>query len=311
MNLDEVIANVLVNLQGNPQVITEEEHPVNYQKDLGEMETVMKTNSYESSFFLNDRSGVPHLVCQALPFPHGFTTRLGGVSHGNGLDTLDLGAADTAETEENRRRFAESFGLPREALFFAKQVHGTTIESVTASDRGRAFVCDGFVTRETGLLLAVKTADCLPLLLGDPEAGVIAAVHAGWRGTIAGIATHAVTAMTSLGASLSRIVAAIGPGIRSCCYEVDSPFVETVRQTAGDDLLRFVTPDPHKKDRFRADLADMNRYLLLSAGLRQANLYATGFCTSCASDLFFSHRASGGRRGLLMAGICRLPDRTP
>lgn len=263
----------------------------------------MKIPYYLSDFFINQQSSVPYLACRALPFPHGFTTRLGGVSHGNGLDTLDLGAADTAETEENRRRFAGAFGLPRQALFYAKQVHGTRIETVTAKDCGRAFTCDGFVTRERGLLLAVKTADCLPLLLGDPEAGVIAAVHAGWRGTIAGIATHAVSAMVALGASPTRILAAIGPCIHRDCYEVDAPFFAAVKEK-NEALTAFVTPLPHKEGHYLADLVAMNRYLLLSAGLSEENLYASGFCTACASELLFSHRANGGKRGLMMAGIC-------
>lgn len=262
------------------------------------------THEYSNGYVMTSQSGLPLLRCQGLPFRHGFSTRLGGVSHGDGLDTLDLGAIDTPETEENRQRFVTAFDLPREALFFARQVHGTRIETVTASDCGKSFVCDGFVTKEPGLLLAVKTADCLPILLGDPEAGVVAAVHAGWRGTVAGIATHAVDAMVSLGADPKRIRAAFGPAIHRCCYEVDDPFVEAVGAAkVGELLLTAIVPDPYKPGHYHADLPLMNEILLHSAGLSSDHIFGTAFCTACAPTLFFSHRASSGKRGLMMAGI--------
>jgi len=247
---------------------------------------------------------VPRLVCPAIKASHGFSTRMGGVSRGNGLDTLDLGAETGSDAvTENRRRFAETLGGTPNRMFSAKQIHSALVETVTEDDLGREFACDGFVTNRKGLLLTVKTADCVPILLCDEGAGVIAAVHAGWRGTVAGIAHEAVKAMTALGASPSRIVAAIGPCIHRECYEVDAPFLEAVREQ-NEALTAFVTPLPHKEGYYLADLVAMNRYLLLSAGVAEGNLYACGFCTACASEVFFSHRASGGKRGLMMAGIC-------
>ncbi|MBE6622289.1 MAG: peptidoglycan editing factor PgeF [Ruminococcaceae bacterium] len=265
----------------------------------------MNTVPYQSGFSLVT-GDLPRLVCRDIGVPHGFSTRFGGVSHGNGLDSLDLGAAaGSEEVAENRRRLAEALGSSPDRMFSARQIHSATVETVTSADLGREFACDGFVTAERGLLLTVKTADCVPILLCDEVAGVVAAVHAGWRGTVAGIAREAVKAMTTLGASPSRIAAAIGPCIHRECYEVDEPFLATVKEQ-NEALTAFVTPLPHKEGHYLADLVAMNRYLLLSAGLTEGNLYACGFCTDCASEVFFSHRASGGKRGLMMAGI-RLP----
>ena len=258
---------------------------------------------YQSGFSLV-AGAVPHLICRGIGLPHGFSTRFGGVSRGPGLETLNLSANGRAdEVAENRRRFAAALGRTPVQMFSAKQIHSATVETVTAADLGRDFACDGFVTAEPGLLLTVKTADCVPILLCDEAAGVIAAVHAGWRGTVAGIACEAVKAMAALGASSSRIVAAIGPCIHRECYEVDAPFLAAVTEK-NEALTAFVTPLSHKEGHYLADLVAMNRHLLLSAGLAEGNLYACGFCTACASEVFFSHRASGGKRGLMMAGIC-------
>lgn len=248
-------------------------------------------------------AGLPHLICRGIGVPHGFSTRFGGVSRGQGLETLNLSSNGNAEeVTENRNRFAAALGSTPTRMFSAQQIHSATVATVTSADLGRDFSCDGFVTAERGLLLTVKTADCVPILLCDETAGVIAAVHAGWRGTVAGIACEAVRAMTALGASPSRIVAAIGPCIHRECYEVDAPFLAAVKEQ-NEALTAFVTPLPHKEGHYLADLVAMNRDLLLSAGLNEGNLYVCGFCTACASEVFFSHRASGGKRGLMMAGI--------
>ena len=263
----------------------------------------MNAIPYQSGFSLITEP-LPHLICRGIGMPHGFSTRFGGVSHGNGLDTLDLGAAaGSGEVIENRRRFAVALGSTPDRMFSAKQIHSATVETVTSADLGQDFACDGFVTAERGLFLTVKTADCVPILLCDEEAGVIAAIHAGWRGTVAGIAREAVKEMVALGASPSRIVAAIGPCIHRECYEVDAPFLAAIREQ-NEALTAFVTPLFHKDGYYLADLVAMNRFLLLSAGVAEGNLYACGFCTACASEVFFSHRASGGKRGLMMAGIC-------
>ena len=262
---------------------------------------------YQSRFQI--RAGVvPLLICRDLPVPHGFSTRLGGVSRGGGRDTLDLGRDDgTPEVAENRRRFAAALEIGAERLIYAKQRHSATVETVTEADLGRAFACDGFVTDRPGLLLTVKTADCVPILLADPVRGVIGAVHAGWRGTVAGIVGEAIERMAAFGARPRDVIAAIGPCIHAECFEVDEPFCEAVAASAcGPRLTDHIRPLPGKAGRYTADLVGMNRQLLLEAGLTEAHIAATGFCTGCAPELFYSHRVCGTERGLMMAGI-RLP----
>lgn len=262
------------------------------------------SSSYLSGFAFTTAKGVPLLTCPALAVPHGFSTRLGGVSHGEGLDTLDLGMGTPDKVSENRRRFARGIGAAPSRLITARQIHSAKVETVTAKDVGRPYECDGFVTREEDLFLTVKTADCVPILLCDPHHRVIGAVHAGWRGTVAGIAAEVVKAMCTLGADPSRIVAAIGPCIHSDCYEVDDPFVSAVAASEhGKALLRYVLPNTQKEGHYRADLPQMNRFLLEIAGVSAARIFASGFCTCCSSHLFYSHRASKGKRGLQMAGI--------
>ena len=245
---------------------------------------------------------LPVLISDNISCSHGFSTREGGVSHGNGLDTLDLGMGEERDVTENRRRFASALGGDPKRLFSAKQIHSSIVETVTEGDLGRHFECDGFVTNEKGLLLTVKVADCVPILLYD-ELGVIGAVHAGWRGTVSGIAVNAVRKMLALGATAENIKVAIGPCIHPCCYEVDVPFVNAVKESEyGSELLQFITPS-EKQNRFYADLPEMNRHLLLSAGVKPENVNICVSCTSCESDAFFSHRASHGKRGLMMGGI--------
>ncbi len=246
---------------------------------------------------------LPYFSSDNIVYPHGFSTREGGVSHGNGLDTLDLGAGDDADVNENRRRFASALGSDISCLFSAKQIHSANIVTVTEADKGGYFECDGFVTKEKGLLLSVKVADCVPILLSDEENGVIAAVHAGWRGTAAGIAANAVKEMVKLGAIAENIQAAIGPSIHPCCYEVDLPFLNAIRRTErADILLPFITPS-RVVGKFFADLQGMNCAFLTDVGVNEDNISVCDICTCCEKDSFFSHRGSGGKRGLMMAAI--------
>ncbi|MBQ7779536.1 MAG: peptidoglycan editing factor PgeF [Clostridia bacterium] len=245
---------------------------------------------------------LPLLISDNISCSHGFSTREGGVSHGDGLDTLDLGMGTEEDVRENRRRFASALGGDISNMFSAKQIHSNIVETVTKNDLGRHFECDGFVTSEKELLLTVKVADCVPILLYD-DSGVIGAVHAGWRGTVSGIAVSAVKKMISLGASAENIKTAIGPCIHSCCYEVDIPFVRAVKEAEyGSELLTFITP-AKTEGKFYADLPSMNRHLLTLSGVKDENINICPSCTSCENDVFFSHRASHGKRGLMMGGI--------
>ena len=244
------------------------------------------------------------LRCRALDLPgvaHGFSTRNGGVSslpHTKSLN-LGYGRGDDEDTvDENRRIFAGLAGCDADALVTAEQIHS---ENVVYADGKVKSVsdCDGFYTDVPGVYVAVKTADCQPILFADPVNRIVGACHAGWRGTVRGIAAKTVSAMVSLGADPGSILAALGPCIGSCCYEVKDDFVRAVAE-ANESLLEYVKG-------YHADLSAMNRAVLLAAGIKEENIRISGLCTCCESGLFYSHRRQRGVRGTMLSFIGILP----
>jgi polyphenol oxidase len=241
---------------------------------------------------------------------HAFSTRQGGVSQ-SPFATLNLGQSvgdDPAAVEENRRRFFGAFGIDLGRVVRAWQAHGDGVLRVDAGLTGRAGFpgCllderakfDGLITHLPGLALVVSTADCLPILIHDPVHRAVAAVHAGWRGTAKRIAARALAAMReAYGTDPSDCQAAIGPGIRGCCFEVD---------TAVTDAMASALPHwepharPNRSGHWLLDLAEVNRAVLEAAGVRTDRIDDVGLCTSCRNDLFFSHRAEKGRTGRMM-----------
>lgn len=241
---------------------------------------------------------------------HTFSTRQGGVSTGP-FAMLNLGQSvgdDLAAVEENRRRFFGGFGIAPMQVVRAKQVHGDGVLLVDAGLVGRTGFprClvdepaefDALITNVPGLALVVSTADCLPILIHDPVRRAVAAVHAGWRGTAKGIAARAVAAMhEAYGTEASDCRAAIGPGIRRCCFEVDA----NVTEAMADALPTWEThAEANRAGHWLLDLAGINRSLLVAAGLRPDRIEDVDLCTSCRNDLFFSHRAEKGRTGRMM-----------
>lgn len=249
----------------------------------------------------------PFRTAAALgPVPHGFFGRRGGVSHG-GLASLNCGIGsgdDDAAIAENRRRVRDAI-LPGAALVGVYQVHGRDCADVTEpwddADRPHA---DALVTNRPGVLLAIVTADCVPVLLADRAAGVVGAAHAGWKGAIAGITDATVAAMERLGADRSTITAAIGPCIGASSYEVDAAFAE-----------RFIADDAANGHYFRAGRAghawfDIAAYVaarLAAAGIGRAEILDADTC-ALAGDYFSYRRASltgenGYGRQLSVIGI--------
>ncbi len=259
---------------------------------------------YSSEFFIELNKTVPLIKCSKIPFAHGFSTRLGGVSYQNAYQTLDLGAGDEAEAIcENRLRFKNEICY-NSRLVFANQIHSNLIEYVNNDNCEKNFKCDGFVTDEQGIIIAVKTADCVPILFCDKVHGIIGVVHAGWRGTVSGIAEVCIKAMNELGASKDQIVVAIGPCIHFDCYEVDDAFKSAVSKSEyAVYCLKYIIPFG-EKGKYHADLTLMNRDIITSCGILPQNIFISGFCTCCDNELFFSHRAGKGKRGLMMSGIC-------
>jgi YfiH family protein len=233
-------------------------------------------------------------------FVHGFPERSGGVSVGPRA-SLNLGVRwgdDAAAVEENRRRLAHHAGYDPGALQVTRHVHGTAVWRV-GEPQPEPAEFDGLVCDRPGPVLAAFAADCIPLLFADPEARVIGAAHAGWRGTVGGIAANVVARMVELGARADRIRVALGPSIGPCCFEVGPEVVEQFRAALGA-LPGLVVPGPRKD---HVDLRVATRAVLDRAGVRPELVDAAPPCTRCEADRFFSYRRDGKDGGVHMAFI--------
>ena len=247
---------------------------------------------------------------------HGFTVREGGVSAGPwaSLNLSDSVGDDPAAVQENLRRLQDEADLER-PIATARQVHGDRIlaargsglvevlpPSEPAQDASSEVAAkgepgDGVLALEPGAAAGVRVADCVPILLYDPDNGVAAAVHSGWRGTRLGIAARAVRALQhAAGSDPSRIVAAIGPSIGACCYEV-SPELGAIFRALFGAAAVVEGPKPH------LDLRAAIALSLRAAGLAQDRIEQVGGCTSCDAGAYFSHRRDQGRTGRHLAFI--------
>ena len=223
---------------------------------------------------------------------------------------------DTAENIlENRRRFLKLF--PNEsgewALAGCWQMHGSDVrlvnnlaEAKPAEDaRGDTIYCDAIISNASGILAGVKTADCVPILIGDPRTSSFAAVHAGWRGTLAEVATRTLQRMTAAYNTDPRDVrVAIGPAAGSCCYEVGTDVIDPFRNKFPDQELFTETRAGHAC----INLLDANRRQLILAGVNPDRISIAPLCTMCRTDLFFSYRReknTHGKVGRLMSVIGR------
>jgi len=233
----------------------------------------------------------PHWTAAALPVPHGFFGRRGGVSEG-AMASLNCGwgsGDDLALITENRRRAADTV-LPGARIASPHQVHSAIVLEAgdwTDDDRPRA---DALVTARPGLLLGILTADCAPVLFADRQTGVVGAAHAGWRGALGGVTDATIEAMERLGARRERLAAAIGPTIAARSYEVDHAFPEPFL-AADPAAERFFAEGPAGKPHF-----DLPAYLLrrlAAAGLQRVE--ALGLDTYSAEDDFYSFRRATHR----------------
>ena len=242
---------------------------------------------------------------------HGFSTRLGGVSTG-ALASLNLRGAqisgDTQEhVEENYRRFCAAIGVDVQRAVLSHQVHTDTVRVVTEADAGkgllrpRDYEADALITAVPALPLFVFSADCMVILLCDPAAGCVGAVHAGWRGTALEIVRRAVEAMVErLGARPERIQAAIGPGIGPCCFETDGDVPAAMERAMGAQAAPFLRRNGEK---WMVDLKGLNRRQLELAGVPAEQIELCGLCTACHPELYWSHRRMGNARGVQAAAI--------
>jgi len=211
---------------------------------------------------------------------------------------------DPARVADNWGRLEAETGLR-----FARvaQVHGVRVVHLGAASGpgGPAEEADGVLSTTPGLAACVAVADCVPILLADPGSGTVAAVHAGWRGTLARAAAAGVRAIASLaGAPPGRLLAAVGPSIGPCCYEVSADLAARFAAELGP-VVRGGARGPH------LDLWEANRRILLEAGLEERWVEVLGRCTSCDRAAFFSHRRDRGRTGRQVAFIAPPPAPLP
>jgi YfiH family protein len=234
-----------------------------------------------------------------------FTTRLDGVSSDQ-WTSLNLGLhVGDKETDvlANREIVSKRMGVSLDDWICGEQVHGKNVAILSDTHRGRGAKSysdsipetDALVTNKHGIVLATFAADCVPILLFDPVTESIAAVHAGWKGTKSRIIEETIRVMQEqFGAKAHDVVAAIGPSIDACCYEVDSkvfiPFIE--EYPAGESFFT-----PHTDDKWHLSLPEANHQILLESGVTEQNIERVGGCTACQTELFFSHRKEKGRTG--------------
>lgn len=239
---------------------------------------------------------------------HCFSTRRGGVSAGV-LSSLNLGihrGDDPQNVWENYRRLGAAAGFTPEQTVFTHQTHTDIVARVGRENRGDGLLReveperDGIITNEPGVALVCFSADCTPILLYDPVSRSVGAVHAGWRGTAAGIARNAVEKMERyFGTRPENICAAIGPCIGPCCFETDANVPQAMEHALGAAAQPAIRPVENGK--YYVDLKLLNRIWLERAGVRAVDVCPD--CTKCQPDRFWSHRITGNARGSLAAVI--------
>jgi YfiH family protein len=274
-----------------------------------------------SGFYWRERDSVRALVCAPLEqdgFTNAFSTRLGGVSPlpEKSLNLAGFNEDDAENIYENRRRFLKLFDGAW-ILAGCWQVHGDVVRVVRNQQEaqtkpgvlGDDEYCDALVSDTAGILLAVKTADCVPVLLGDAKTGAFAAVHAGWRGTSASIVTRAIAQMqTDYGTRAADLRAAIGPAANTCCYEVGSEVIDKFAELFPQSTHLFTAT---RAGHARVDLQTANRDQLVASGLSLEKIHIAPLCTMDRNDLFFSYRREKkqqGRVGRLMSVIGTRPS---
>lgn len=251
---------------------------------------------------------------QELGIKHGFTDRLGGVSEGI-YASLNLGinrGDDRKNVEENYNRVCRTLGVDREKLVFSGQVHGDVIHSVELDDIGKGlnqtvdYDADGLITNIPEVTLVVFGADCLTILLCDPVKQVVAAVHAGWRGTALGITAKTVEKMVKeYGCDRENILAALGPCISKCCFETGEEVPKAMAEALGAEAVPYI--EELGDGKFKVDLKGLNLLWLNRSGVLATNVDVSKDCTKCYPERYWSHRYTHGERGTQAAliSLCR------
>lgn len=249
----------------------------------------------------------------------GMTTRIGGVS-GAPYETLNCALHiqdEPVDVIENRRRLGETLGWPFEAWTCGEQVHDRQVAVVTPADKGKgresredAFAnTDAIVTNEPGIWLTSFYADCVPLYFFDPVRQAVGLAHAGWKGTVLRIAGETIRTMSeAYGTDPSDVMAAIGPSIGMCCYEVDDTVIARIDscldEIGAEPGVRSCVYRPGAENgKWMLSLQEMNRQIMIKAGILPTHIEICGMCTGCRTDLFFSHRKENGATGRMASWI--------
>lgn len=241
----------------------------------------------------------------------GFTTKNGGKSEKD-YASLNLGfhVGDSLDTVRiNRNIIANKLSFSLNHWVGAEQTHEVKIQKITKNDRGRGAAdytsawkeTDGFFTMEKNILLTLCFADCVPIYFFHPQSGAIGIAHAGWKGTVHGIAGEMIRTFQSEGIEAKDILVAIGPSICENCYIVDERVIKLVKnRLEGVDKKTYNLVSDHQ---FRLNLKECNKEILLHAGVKIEHIVQTEYCTSCHQEYFYSHRRDHGRTGRLMGFI--------
>ena len=275
----------------------------------------------DESAVITSIEGIPFYTFPALDrtgiVKAAFSTRLGGVSSGI-FSSMNLNfdrGDDPENVMQNFRLAAHALGSSVEEMVRSDQTHTSNVRIMTSADAGKGFVkerdyqdIDGMITDVPGLMLVTSHADCVPLFFADPIRRVIALSHSGWKGTESRIGQITVQKMQdTYGSNPSDIVSVIGPSICQDCYEIGedvaSVFKDSFHPSQWDYILL-----PKGNGKYQLDLWEANRMILTEAGLKPENIIVSGICTSCHSDLLWSHRKTKGQRGGLCAFLCLMPE---
>lgn len=267
---------------------------------------------YSKTLNLNRKGKVLYITFKSFDeFPniiHSFSTRLGGVSQGI-YKSMNLGLNSGDERKNiirNYKIFSEAIGVNYKDMVLSSQKHGDFIKNIKEEDKGKKVKnpieeagVDGLITNIKGIPLTTFYADCVPLYFYDPIKEVIGIAHSGWKGTVLQIGKEMVMKfLNEYGSKGEDILVGIGPSIGKCCFQVG---IDVANEFENINIDGVITKDV--EDRFKIDLWEANRKILINAGIKEENITITDLCTNCNKETLFSHRGSKGKRGSMIGVI--------
>lgn len=271
----------------------------------------MKKMIYKNQEHIFDEKQVEEILYLSYPIlertgivKHAFSTRVGGVSEGI-YSTMNLSYTrgdDANAVRENYRRMASALGVKEDSFVFSVQTHTTNVHKVTLDNRNEQLKdVDGLITDVPGLCLVTSYADCVPLYFVDPVHRAIGLSHSGWRGTVGKIGLETLRKMKEeYGTEAGDVIAAVGPSICQECYEVSEDVIDQFKEAFECKYWNELFYQKENK-KYQLNLWKANEIILVEAGVKRENIAVTNVCTSCNSDMLYSHRASKGQRGGLAA----------